>query len=119
MSFEPEYPVELDSPKDDSFTKTELLRYDGVNSEKIYVGVKGVVFDVSKNKKVYGPGGSYHIFAGKDSSRGLGKSSLNLEDNTTENSSKIDDFTTEESGVLDDWFTFFSKRYNIMGKMVA
>lgn len=54
------------------------------------------------------------IFAGKDASRGLGKSSLKPEDAVADWST----LTDEEKGVLNDWYTYFSKRYNIVGKVV-
>lgn len=81
---------------------------------------------------MYGPGGSYSVFAGKDGSRGLGLSSLKSED-------AVPDWSTlggKERGVLNDWYAFFSKvslmfprssmisnmnifiqRYNIVGKV--
>ncbi|GMM34579.1 hypothetical protein DASC09_019040 [Saccharomycopsis crataegensis] len=116
--FDPKQPVQLAPPKDDKIPRLELLQYDGVKSDLIYVGIKGTVFDVTNNIKAYGPGTSYHIFTGKDSSRGLAKSSLKPEDNSFENSYVIDDLTPSELKVLEDWFTFFSKRYNIVGKVV-
>ena len=63
----------------------------------------GTVFDVTNKRDVYGPGASYNIFAGKDASRGLGKSSLKTED-------AVPDYSTlppEERKVLDDWHSFF------------
>lgn len=87
------------------------------------------------------------VFAGKDASRGLAKSSVKPEDATAE----WEDLGEDEKKVLDDWwvllsflflclgaggrggwkgiradvmdsagdrFTFFSKRYNIVGKVV-
>jgi hypothetical protein len=80
---------------------------------------------------VYGPGKSYNIFAGKDGSKGLGKSSLNPEDAVPDYS----DLPENESKVLDDWFSFFQyvlirptctgayfhfrhrKRYNVVGRV--
>lgn len=79
---------------------------------------------------MYGPGGGYSVrlhqfvyvssltsltkvFAGKDASRGLGKSSLKPEDAVSDYST----LDTDEMKVLDDWFTYFSKRYNIVGKV--
>lgn len=53
------------------------------------------------------------VFAGKDASRGLGKSSLKPEDAVSDYST----LTEEELGVLNDWYTYFSKRYNIVGKV--
>jgi hypothetical protein len=53
------------------------------------------------------------VFAGKDSSRALALSSLKPEDCRAE----WDDLDDKEKGVLEDWFKFFSKRYNIVGKV--
>jgi len=51
----------------------ELREFDGVRSSKIYVGADGFVFDVTKSRDLYGPGGTYAAFAGKDASRMLAK----------------------------------------------
>jgi hypothetical protein len=59
---------------------------------------------VSRKVDVYGPGRSYHIFAGKDGSRGLGMSSLKAEH-------AVFDYSTlseSEMKVLDEWHSFFS-----------
>ncbi|KAL2809314.1 cytochrome b5-like heme/steroid binding domain-containing protein [Aspergillus granulosus] len=51
-------------------TPAELSLYDGTNpSLPIYVAVNGTIFDVSANPGMYGPGGSYHFFAGRDATR--------------------------------------------------
>ena len=57
--FAPKKPVDLSKPKDDLISQDELAACDGTNPDKpTYVAIKGVVFDVSKNK-AYQPGGSY------------------------------------------------------------
>ncbi|KAG0008116.1 hypothetical protein BGZ80_003835, partial [Entomortierella chlamydospora] len=66
----------------------ELAQKDG-SGEEIFVAIKGTVFDVSAKKAMYGPGGGYHCFAGKDASK---------------------------RKTLDDWCVFFEKRYAIVGK---
>lgn len=53
----------------------------------------------------------YIVFSGHDASRALGKTSTKPEDVSSEWS----DLPDNEKKVLDDWFTFFSKRYNIVG----
>lgn len=53
------------------------------------------------------------VFAGKDPSRGLACSSLKPEDCRPD----WYDLDDKEKTVLDEWFTFFSKRYNIVGKV--
>jgi len=53
------------------------------------------------------------VFAGKDASRALAQSSLKAEDCRPE----WEDLKDEHKKVLHDWYTFFSKRYNIVGKV--
>lgn len=64
----------------------------------------GDVFDVTRKQDVYGKGGSYNIFAGKDGSKGLGMSSLDPEDAVPDYSA----LPENEMKVLDDWHSFFS-----------
>ncbi|KAI5815039.1 cytochrome b5-like heme/steroid binding domain-containing protein [Pyronema omphalodes] len=113
-NFMPKEPVQLNPPKDDPITLEELAAADGRDAGKVYVAIKGTVFDVTGNKS-YLPGASYNVFAGKDGSRGLAMSSTKPEDAT----SNLDGLTDQQLKVLDDWYTFFSNRYNIVGKVVA
>ncbi|KAK4949926.1 hypothetical protein LTR10_011768 [Elasticomyces elasticus] len=111
--FEPKVKVELAPPKDEEITLEELSQCDGTNPDKpTYVAIKGTVFDVSKNA-AYGEKGSYRVFAGKDPSRALALSSLKPEDCVPE----WDDLDDKYKTVLDEWYSFFSKRYNIVGKV--
>lgn len=55
------------------------------------------------------------VFTGKDSSRALALSSLKPEDCRPE----WEDLDDKDKKVLDDWFTFFSKRYNVVGLVAA
>ncbi|KAF4549420.1 Cytochrome P450-like protein 90 [Elsinoe fawcettii] len=113
MSFEPKTKVELAPPKDDPISLDQLALCDGKHEGKpTYVAIKGTVFDVTGNK-AYAPGASYSVFAGKDASRGLAQSSLKPEDARPD----WEDLADEHKKVLNDWFTFFSKRYNIVGKV--
>ncbi|KAF9107139.1 hypothetical protein BGX29_007200 [Mortierella sp. GBA35] len=98
------------------FTKEELAKHDGTGDEgTIYVAIKGIVFDVTAKKAMYGPSGGYHCFAGKDSSKALGKSSLKAEDCVADYS----DLTEKERKTMEDWYIFFEKRYAIVGKTEA
>jgi len=54
------------------------------------------------------------VFAGKDASRALAKSSVKPEDCRPE----WEDLDEKEKKTLDEWMMFFSKRYNIVGKVV-
>ncbi|KAK7920323.1 heme binding protein [Apiospora marii] len=53
-------------------TLDELAQFDGRNPESpIYLAINGTIYDVTANRRTYGPGGSYNIFAGVDASRGF------------------------------------------------
>jgi membrane-associated progesterone receptor component len=54
------------------------------------------------------------VFTGKDASRALAQTSLKPEDCRPE----WEDLDEKDKKTLDDWFIFFSKRYNVMGKVV-
>lgn len=56
--------------KQQLFSERTLAQYDGSDPNKpLYIAIDGDVYDVSTNRLTYGPGGSYHIFAGKDAAR--------------------------------------------------
>ncbi|KAL4788561.1 cytochrome b5-like heme/steroid binding domain-containing protein [Aspergillus varians] len=53
-----------------NLTPAELSLHDGTNPTlPIYVAVNGTIFDVTANPGMYGPGGGYHFFAGRDATR--------------------------------------------------
>ncbi|KAG8699269.1 hypothetical protein FRC09_006718 [Ceratobasidium sp. 395] len=104
----------LAEPKNDPYTLAQLAEYDGSDTNKpLYLAIKGTVFDVSSKREMYGPGGSYALLAGKDASVALGKSSLKPED-------AVPDWSTleeSEKQTLEQWHGFFTKKYNIVGKV--
>ena len=53
------------------------------------------------------------VFTGKEPNRALGMSSLKLEDCVSDYST----LSEKETQTLNDWHTFFSKRYNIVGRL--
>ncbi|KAI9682562.1 MAG: hypothetical protein M1822_006860 [Bathelium mastoideum] len=109
-NFEPKVPVQLDPPKSDPISLDQLAKCDGTHEGyPTYVGIKGKVFDVSNNK-AYSKTGQYH---GKDASRALAQSSLKPEDVRPD----WQDLGDKEKTVLEEWYTFFSKRYNIVGEV--
>ncbi|KAF9522164.1 cytochrome b5-like heme/steroid binding domain-containing protein [Crepidotus variabilis] len=107
--------TDLAPPKDDPYTTEELKKFDGSDPSKpIYVAIKGSFYHfLARRADVYGPGKSYSVFAGKDGSKGLGMSSLKPEDAVADYSG-LDE---KDMKVLNDWHSFFSKRYNIVGKV--
>lgn len=123
--FDPKEPIELAPPRTEQFTIESLFQCQGQESAPknpsglpcMYIGIKSTVFDVSHNTKAYGEGKGYHVFVGRDASRALGKSSLQPEDTDINVSWDYSTLNEKELKVLDDWYTFFSKRYNVMGKV--
>ncbi|OAL44324.1 cytochrome b5 [Pyrenochaeta sp. DS3sAY3a] len=56
--------------RDIHLTDEQLLAYDGSDPSKpIYLALNGTIYDVSSSPATYGPGGSYHFFAGHDAAR--------------------------------------------------
>lgn len=52
------------------FTPSSLAAYDGSDASKpIYMSINRTVYDVSAAPHIYGPGGMYGFFGGKDASR--------------------------------------------------
>ncbi|KAF1965299.1 cytochrome b5 [Bimuria novae-zelandiae CBS 107.79] len=111
--FAPKQPVTLAPPKDDVITREYLAKCDGTNEGfPTWVAIKGDVFDVS-GKDTYAPGKNYHVFAGKEPNRALGMSSLTPEDCVADYST----LSEKELQTLNDWHTFFTKRYNVVGRL--
>jgi predicted heme/steroid binding protein len=53
-------------------TDQQLALYNGTDPNlPIYLALNGTIYDVSAGRRTYGPGGSYHVFAGKDAARGF------------------------------------------------
>jgi len=109
---------------DQILTKEDLAAHDGLQecpkgyaTAPIYIGAGDKVFDVSfGGVTFYGPGCSYHRFAGRDASRALAKMSFEPED--TENT-RISDLTEKQRKVMADWIKTFEgrKNYPIVGRL--
>lgn len=66
------------------YTPRTLAVFDGTGTtdqdgSRILLAINSKVFDVTKGKNFYGPGGPYGNFAGRDASRGMAKQSFDLE----------------------------------------
>lgn len=102
------------------FTPRELSNFNGFDLEKIYIAVKGNVYDVSKGRQFYGPSGHYSNFAGHDASRGLALNSFEME-NIRRWDEPIDDLqglNESELKSLDNWEGMFRGKYPCVGTLV-
>ncbi|ODV79962.1 cytochrome b5 [Suhomyces tanzawaensis NRRL Y-17324] len=101
------------------FTPETLQKYNGTDDPKIFIAVKGKVYNVSQGASFYGPGGPYENFAGRDASRGLAKNSFEAELLTPINKpiDTLKDLTDAEIESLDGWEEHFENKYPIVGSL--
>ncbi|KAH3686782.1 hypothetical protein WICPIJ_002261 [Wickerhamomyces pijperi] len=102
------------------FTPKTLYKFNGHDDEKIFISVKGTVFDCSAGRQFYGPSGPYSNFAGHDASRGLALNSFDMADvrDWDQPIDDLKDLKPEESEALDGWEEHFKKKYPVVGKLV-
>ncbi|KAL5017353.1 hypothetical protein ScPMuIL_006942 [Solemya velum] len=101
------------SPKELVLSKDELSRYTGEDDRKVYLALLGQVFDVTKGKQHYGPGGGYHFFAGKDGSRGFVSGEF-TDAGLIEDCSGL---SHQDMLGLEEWLEFYHKTYKYIGKL--
>ncbi len=104
-----------------SFTPRTLLPFNGENNMPVYLAVRGRVFDVTKGRNFYGPGGPYANFAGRDASRGLACGSFDEDMLTKDLDGALDtlaDLGADELEALQGWEDRFSEKYLVVGELV-
>lgn len=79
----------------------------------ILVAVNGKIYDMTEARNFYGPGGAYHVYAGREAARALGKMSLEESECTGE----IDDLSEKEKTTLEQWETKFASKYKVVGQV--
>mmetsp|Transcript_10320 Transcript_10320/g.18192 ORF Transcript_10320/g.18192 Transcript_10320/m.18192 type:complete len:154 (+) Transcript_10320:69-530(+) len=95
------------------FTAAELREYDGKDDKPVYLALRDIVFDVSKGRSFYGPGGGYEMLGGRDASRALALMSMDPKD--VENPS-LDGLDAKAHQQLDEWIEKLKAKYPIIGR---
>eukprot|EP01117_Protostelium_nocturnum_P018712 TRINITY_DN7885_c0_g1_i1.p1 TRINITY_DN7885_c0_g1~~TRINITY_DN7885_c0_g1_i1.p1 ORF type:complete len:178 (-),score=74.06 TRINITY_DN7885_c0_g1_i1:8-541(-) len=99
-------------------TREELALYDGRDETggKLYLAIKGKIFDVTSNPKSYGKKGSYHSFVGKDATRAF----LDLCFTPECLSRGWEDLTEQQLKDVDGWVSFYEKdgKYPFVGYVI-
>merc|ERR1711936_1330031 len=109
-------PPPLPRMKKKDMTLTELKKYDGSGpDERVCVGVLGKIYDVTKGKRFYGPGGPYSGFSGRDASRGLATFNVNA---ITDEYDDLSDLKPSEIEQVREWELQFSEKYDFIGKLI-
>merc|ERR1711971_1103882 len=104
--------------KKQDMTLQQLKVYDGESEAcdgSICVAVNGKIFDVSKGKRFYGPGGPYSGFAGRDASRGLATFSM---EPVSDDYDDLSDLKPGELEQVQEWKLQFLEKYDLVGKLL-
>jgi len=97
------------------YTLEQLAEHKGMSGDKsIWIAVQGNIFDVSAKSGFYGPGGGYHIFAGRDATRALALTSLDVKDVDNASISDLTDLST-----LNEWVASYKSKYDIIGWLAS
>jgi len=98
------------------FSERLLAEFDGsFEGKPVYVAIDHDVYDVSSNRRTYGPGGSYHHMAGVDAARSFATGCF-----ATHRTHDLRGLTESELKGLEHWKQFFAdhKTYFKVGKVV-
>ncbi|KAL2628787.1 hypothetical protein R1flu_013473 [Riccia fluitans] len=113
--------VKLSTPtvmKPRLWSPEELAKYNGSDPKlPVLLGIVGSVFDVSKGRKHYGPGGGYSHFSGRDASRAFVSGNFTA-DGLTDSLGGLSPLQVKS---IMDWHNFFqnSTKYIYVGKIVG
>ncbi|KAJ6445464.1 membrane-associated progesterone receptor component 1 [Purpureocillium lavendulum] len=107
-----------------TYTPHTLLPFNGTAAQDapVYFAVRGRVFDVSRGRNFYGPGGPYANFAGRDASRGLACGSFDEDMLTKDLDGPLDalaDLGADEMEALRGWEERFLEKYDVVGRLVS
>jgi len=98
------------------FTMEELKLYNGSDPElPLYLAIIGEVFDVTRGKQYYGPGGGYSFFAGTDGTRAF----VTGEFNETGLIPSVEGLPVNQVHDIQGWRDFYHKDYNYKGKLIG
>ena len=110
---EPRAPLPEAEERD--YSLSELPCYDGSDPTKpLLIGIRGHVYDVTRGRDFYGPGGPYGMFAGKDCTRALAQVSFDEELFTGD----IEGLESDELDKLEEWIEMFEGKYRRIGRLL-
>jgi membrane-associated progesterone receptor component len=106
-----------------NFTLEQLQFFNGSKDEKdkdkeVFLALNGIVFDVSKGRDFYGPGGPYAAFAGHECGMALAK--MSFEPQHLDNIEGCKNLSFGERTELENWITKFRdyRSYPVKGRLV-
>lgn len=113
---------EPDPPR--NFTLKQLRHFDGTHDKRmkedkpVYLSLQGEVFDVTKGRDFYGPGGPYAVFAGRECGVALAK--MSFDEQHLDDIAGCADLNYGETDSLQGWIQQFKymKDYPVLGRLV-
>ncbi|KAL0112207.1 hypothetical protein PUN28_011936 [Cardiocondyla obscurior] len=94
------------------FSATELKVYTN-KKNGLYLSILGLVFDVTRGERQYGPGKSYHAFTGRDASLAF----ITGEFESSKLTDDVSSLSPRQIKALDDWLQFYHTNYIYKGKL--
>lgn len=114
----PEPEVELPRMKKKDLTLDELRKCNGTGEDgRICIAVNGRIYDVTRGKQFYGPGGPYSNFAGRDASRALALFTVSESALKSENDD-LSDLTSAEMSRMREWQIQLEEKYDFVGRLL-
>lgn len=111
--------INLDRGADDfTMTLEQLSEMDGrTETTPIYISVKGNIYDVSAAREMYGPGGAYSGFSGRDATRGFANGCMEERCMT----SSLEGLTEVERKEIDRWVELYHNhdKYTYIGRLLT
>jgi len=108
--------VPVPEAEERDYTLAELSGFDGSEPRKpLLIAIRGHVYDVTRGRDFYGPGGPYGMFAGKDCTRALAKVSFDPEDFTGD----LEGLERDELDKLEEWIDLFEGKYRRVGCLIG
>ena len=106
----------LPEAEERDYSLEELGAFDGSDPAKpLLIAVRGRVYDVTRGRSFYGPGGPYGMFAGKDCTRALAKVSFDAELFTGD----LEGLSEDELDKLQEWIEMFEGKYRNIGRLLV
>jgi membrane-associated progesterone receptor component len=107
-----------------NFTAKQLRHFDGSINENtddpkpVYLSVGGTVFDVSKGRDFYGPGGPYEVFAGRECGAAL--ATMSFDESLLDDVSACENLGVGDKAELGNWLEKFEhyRCYPVKGRLV-
>ncbi|XP_061712522.1 neuferricin homolog [Cydia pomonella] len=98
------------------FSPAQLLQYNGVKKDKLYLALMGVVYDVTEGKRHYSSDAPYHYFVGKDGSRAFITGDFQDE---SEDKDNVLTLSCNELFNLLNWENTLKEKYSSVGLLIG